>query len=260
MSIYLYVIGAINFAQLRTALAAVAGVPVAEVDVRAGDVVDRYWEAAVLCTYEPVLGDVTWCLDLYFSRSEPDEAQVAAKVAATLDVPVLYDAQSFPPSADWLVLPDGSRTRARVYEGDDPDLDIMELTIDAVEKPVPTLPHVRVAAQPEVIKEHRMPTPVTDDLDLVPPLRYAFGGWESMVARMTAGWPPDGWYPRDYFEDDLAARDELAGLPDRFAQALDRIDQAYLAATRELADSAAEPRWWRRRVPDPLPWPGDAAR
>jgi hypothetical protein len=88
------------------------------------------------------------------------------------------------------------------------------LVIDAVERPVALLPHVRVALQPEVIKDHEVPHPIADAFDsllgergLIPEtgsdLWYAtmrLRAWEALTVRMTSGWPPDGWYPRAYFE------------------------------------------------------------
>jgi ribosomal protein S18 acetylase RimI-like enzyme len=83
------------------------------------------------------------------------------------------------------------------------------------------------------------------------------GAWEQLTQRMRAGWPPDGWYPVDYFREDLRTRDELAavalpeGLSDRFAEALERVDEAFRAGTREVGGTGD---WWWRRVPDPEPW------
>ncbi|WP_045744006.1 hypothetical protein [Actinoplanes rectilineatus] len=278
MNYDLLTVGETDPDDLRAALAELFSVPETEVDVSPEDSETTNWEAAVLCAYKPVHGDVTLSLDIYIRGTGPEVSTAAAHLAGALGVLVLYASQPFPPSAYWLVEPHGRRTRARVYEMDEGDLP--HLVIDAVAGPVAALPTVDVKRQPEVIREHQLPLPVTEELrtslaDAHPEqaenLRHllsSLGGWESMVARMTAGWPPDGWYPRDYFEDDLWARDEvatsMASLPgdvrDRVAAALARIDDVYWASTSEVADSPEDPRWWRRRVPDPVPWPGDAAR
>ncbi|GLY06931.1 hypothetical protein [Actinoplanes sp. NBRC 101535] len=252
MTYDLLIVGELDPAHLRTVLAALADLPAEDVDVSPPGVEERNWAASVLCTYEPAAGDVTWSLEIDGKVAGPPVTTFAEELAARLGVLVLHVAQPIPPGSYWLVRPDSSRTRARVEDYD------ASLVIEAVADPVAELPGVPVAAQPEVIRYHRMPTPITDELrdsgELPTALVSALGGWEALVTRMTTGWPPDGWYPRDYFDDDLAARDELAALPDRFTPALDRIDQVYRAATSELPDSAGEPRWWRRRVPDPLPW------
>ncbi|WP_052720708.1 hypothetical protein [Actinoplanes rectilineatus] len=256
MTYDLLIAGEFDVARLRAALAVIAAVAEADVDVQPDGVVDRRWEAPVLCTYHLVPGNVTATLDIYLRDQEPPELEVATRLAAEAGLHVLVQSQPLPPGSYWLIEPDGSRTRATVEEYF--EADETRVVIEAVAKPVSGLPPIPVAAQPEVIRFHRMPTPITDELrgtgELLPALVSALGGWEAFVARMTTGWPPDGWYPRDYFDDDLAVRDQLAALPDRFAPALDRIDQVYRAATSELADSAGEQRWWRRRVPDPLPW------
>jgi hypothetical protein len=190
---------------------------------------------------------------------------------------VLYPAEPLPPSAYWVALPDGSRTRARVYENDKEDG--TALVIDAVAKPVPWLPAVRVEAQPEVIREHRMPKPITKEFTgwlatelLIPergdPLSSAIdrlAGWEALTARMTSGWPPDGWYPAAYYQEDLENRDDLAEdvhrLPaeaaGRFAEALARVDDAFRAGTREATTAPDGRGWWWSRLPDPVPWLGE---
>jgi hypothetical protein len=177
------------------------------------------------------------------------------------------------PSAYWLVAPDGPRTRARVYDGPGDG----SLVIDAVARPVASLPHVRVARQPEVIKDHAVPHPVGDAFDvllgergLIPEtgdeLWHATSrlkAWEALTVRMTSGWPPDGWYPRDYYDEDLGVRDELsrskvpAEVAEPFRRALETVDEAFRAHTRPAA-SEPERGWWWARVPDPEPWAANA--
>ncbi|MFI7543572.1 hypothetical protein [Actinoplanes sp. NPDC049599] len=277
-------------ARLVTALSVLTSVPASGVDVAEQDVIDRNWDAAVLATYEAVPGDVSWSLNVYLSEAvdkQPTEAQVARFLADALAVPVLYPAESYPPSAYWLVSPGESPTRARVYDGQGEDEDL--IVIDAVGRPVPSLPHVRVEAQPEVIRSYSLVTPVSDRFSawLVTQLagpdlpgdatwhaRNRLGAWENLTVRMASGWPPDGWYPTDYYRDDLTIRDELAatgaGWPaeqaSRFAAALTELDDAFRAGTREadllhltrvLGEEAGEISsrgWWWRRLPDPEPW------
>lgn len=275
MTYDLLLAGDLDVARLTTALAAMASVPVEAVGVAAADDEERDWSKPVLCTYEAVRGDVSWSLDVYLTEAvpgPPGEAEAATHLAAGLGMPVLYSAQSYPPSAYWLALPDGSRMRARVYDEDD------ALVIDAVERPVALLPHVRVDAQPEVIREHRMQTPVTDGFkvwlaaqmlipskgDVLWSALDRLTAWEALTVRMSSGWPPDGRYPAEYYREDLQTRDELAAdvarLPavarDTFIKALARVDDAFSGQTREAAQTPTGRSWWWRRVPDPVPWPG----
>lgn len=265
----LLVAGEISFARLRAALARINGVPVEAVDVAEEDVEDRNWQAAVLCTCGRRTGDIVWSLDIYVSDAagaQRSAAETAEELAYELRVPILYDAGGVRPSAYWLAAPDGPRTRARVYDGPDDG----SLVIDAVARPVASLPHVRVALQPEVIKDHPVPHPIADAFDTVlgehgpgDGLRYAttrLKAWEALTVRMASGWPPDGWYPRDFYNQDLEVRDELsrANVPAEvagpFQRALESIDANFRAHTREVA---AEPGrgWWWGRIPDPEPWP-----
>ncbi|BBH71668.1 hypothetical protein ACTI_83530 [Actinoplanes sp. OR16] len=267
MTYSMVLLGGLNLPRLRAALAALAGVPEDEVDISDRDAADRNWEAAVLCTYEPVGGDVSWSLDIYLRDADPGEKELGEQLAASLGEPVLYSAQDFPPSAHWLVEPDGSRMRARVYDGEDEET--LSLRIDAVERPVGFLPDVRVEAQPEVIREHRMATPITDGLrgllgDAAKAVLDGLGAWEALTVRMTSGWPPDGWYPLEYWNEDLGYRDELEAdirrLPESLAAAVSTavglVDETFRAATREIGGVGPGKGWWWRRVPEPVPWRG----
>ena len=271
--------GDLDVTRLAAALARLAGVPIESVDIAAHGVIDRDWDAAVLCTYEKASGDIAWTLDIYVADKAPEppsEPDAAAFLATALAVPVLYSAESYPPSAHWLAAPDGPPTRARVYPGDDPDSPA--LTIDAVERPVALLPHVRVERQPEVIREHRMATPVADGLRMWLETRdgipHATGdaawhatnrlaAWEGLTVRMASGWPPDGWYPAAYYREDLELREHLAAdiqrvpqlLAERLDAAVKAVDDAFLAGTREgIVPGPHGAGWWWRRVPDPEPW------
>jgi hypothetical protein len=168
------------------------------------------------------------------------------------------------------VTADGTRTRARVYE-DDADPDIAAYRVDAVETPVPGFPAARVEPLPEVIREHPVRTPVTDELtawlagdDVVLPagsedaVREAcvyLAVWEKLTERMAAGWPPDGWYPVAFYRDDLAARDHLAtaftdliaAATGRFRWAISRVDEKFKALT--TATQPGTDPWWHHRRP-----------
>lgn len=273
MNYGLLVVGELDRDRLAAALADLFSVPVDAVDV--GDEGDdnRRWEAPVSCTVTPLAGDVHWHLDIYLDNaiaSPPTEPAAAAWLARRLRTVVAYKAAPSPPSAYWLVGPDGKRIRARIYEEDAPDRPTYR--IDAVEHPVRALPGLSVAAIPEVIRSHRMPTPVTDRLrgELPDEITSRLGAWEQMVNRLIEGWPPDGWYPAEYYREDLSTRDELAAdtdaLPEpdrgRLTQALAKVDRRFADATEDdggrtlTAEAGPTPadNWWWRRIPNPAPW------
>ncbi|MEY9967617.1 hypothetical protein ABIA33_005690 [Streptacidiphilus sp. MAP12-16] len=281
--------------RLAATLAQYFDVPSAEVEVSDANAdEDRNWDAVLSCTYEQVHGDLTWALEVTGADRESgrvSEIDLAAVLAAGLGQSVLCPAQPFPPSAYWIASPDGVRARARVYESDEEDL---VYTIDAVSREVSGLPQLRVASQPEVIREHRMPTPVAAELavrlsarresvpadgrESVPEIeryvRTRLGAWEALAARMKSNWPPDGWYPVDYYREDLETRDELesaiSGLDDGAAEmlreALGKVDGVFRDSTLEdggatLGEALSLTRldlalrgWWWRCIPDPLPW------
>src|SRR4051812_38919557 len=121
MTYDLLLAGGFGRAALAGALADLAGVPADAVDIAGRDADDRAWDSPVLCTYEPVGGDVSWLLAIYVAAGaarKPDLPVAAGLIAARLATPVLWAAQEPLPSAYWLVTPDGTRTRARVYEED----------------------------------------------------------------------------------------------------------------------------------------------
>ena len=278
MTYDLLLAGDFDRAALAGALADLAGVKTGAVDIADRDTEDRAWDSSILCTYEPVGGDVSWLLDVYVvagAAREPDVSVAAALIASRLGTPVLWAAQESLPSAFWLVTPDGTRTRARVYE-DDGDGDVAAYKVDAVEKPVPVFPSARVEPLSEVIREHPVPTPVTDELaallaeeDVVLPegsgdavrlARIYLTVWEQLTERMAAGWPPDGWYPAGFYRDDLVARDELdtavtrlpAAATGRFRWAVGRVDEKFRKLTHETTTPPVSggDAWWWRRVPE----------
>src|SRR4051794_5219961 len=121
MTYDLLLAGDFDRATLAGALADLTGVTADAVDIADRDAEDRAWESPVLCTYEPVGGDVSWLLDVYVAPGvthEPEVSVAAALIATRLGAPVLWAAQESLPSAFWLVTPDGTRTRARVYSDD----------------------------------------------------------------------------------------------------------------------------------------------
>jgi hypothetical protein len=260
-----WIYGDLDRAQLATALAEMLSLPPESVDVGTEDDLERNWDALVSCTLTPLSGELHWHLDIYVSKTvsaPPPEATAAAWLAVRLRTVVAYQALPMPPSAFWLVGPDGKRTRARIYEDDGPSY-----RIDAVERPIPALPGLRVSPIPEVIREYRVPTPLTDRLRSpeAGTVMNALGAWEGMVSRLSDGWPPDGWYPLEYYRQDLETRDDLetamGALPEaaraEVAQALAEIDRRFAAATEDdggEALSAGSPGWWWRRVPNPAPW------
>jgi hypothetical protein len=290
--------GELDRDRLAAALAEMLAVPVESVDVGDDGDDDRRWEAAVSCTVTPLRGDLHWHLDIYVSNAvpgPPPEPAAAAWLARRLRAVVGYSAAAEPPSAYWLVGPDGRRTRARIYEEDSDGRPAYR--IDAVEHPLAALPEVPVAAVPEVIRNQPMATPVTDRLrrrlaaEGAEPFRNAIthlGAWESMTSRLTEGWPPDGWYPAHYYREDLQTRDELAAitatLPEpartEFAEAVAEVDRRFADATdddggqalrAEAGPASAETPdlpgsnepWWWHRITHPVPWqaePGQRQR
>lgn len=278
MTYDLFIIGDLDRARLTAALASLTGVPAASVDVAEEDAEDRNWEARVSCTYTQVDGDVNWQLDIYLDdlpTPAPDEPVAAARLAQDLDRVILYPAPIELPSAYFLVEPDGGVTRARLFRDDD-----AKYQLDAVERAVPRLPSVPVAAQPEVIREYPVPAPITAGLGVpaAPRVLALLGAWENLTSRMASGWPPDGWYPIEFYAEDLRVRDELAETIDQLPAdvagpvraALEKIDEHFRTLTdNDVEATLAAPLrisridlrlrdWWWRRIPNPVPWPAPA--
>ncbi|WP_250000315.1 hypothetical protein [Actinoplanes sp. M2I2] len=275
MNYGLWIYGELDRDRLSAALAGLLDLPADAVDVADDGDVDRNWDAPVSCTVTALTGELHWHLDVHVDAAAvpeaPAEPIAAAWIARALGTFVACQALPAPPSAFYLVGPDGSRTRARIYEDDDG-----VYRIDAVEHPLAGLPGVRVAAIPEVIREYRRPTPARDRLvelvgpwsadDAVQQVIRLIGAWESMVDRFGAGWPPDGWYPEAYYREDLETRDKLTtaigAVPepvrDDVLRAVAEVDERFAGLTggdgghASAADLPAG--WWWRRVPQPLPW------
>lgn len=83
----LLIVGEFDRAAVAGALADLAGVPAAAVDIAGRDAEDRAWNSPVLCTYEPAGGDASWLLDIYVAAGaarEPEVSVAAALIAARL--------------------------------------------------------------------------------------------------------------------------------------------------------------------------------
>ncbi|MGZ2358262.1 hypothetical protein LRE75_16425 [Streptomyces sp. 372A] len=137
------------------ALAGCFGVAVRDVDVADadGDQGARDWEAAVLCAYDVLRGDLARALDVYaqdFVAGQPAEGEVAAALAKAAGTTVLFPADEAPPSAYWAVTPDGLLTRARLEPSDD---EPPVFAVTAVEAPVSQLPRAAVERFAEIVRE-----------------------------------------------------------------------------------------------------------
>lgn len=141
-------------AGLAPALASAFGVASVDVDVAADGVHERNWSAPALATYDLCGGDVSYSVSITAVdgiADRPTEAVLASRVAEHLGLPVLYPAESFPPSAYWITDGHSPPARARLEYSDELDPSIEDedaLTIDAVDRPFPALPTVRVAPLP----------------------------------------------------------------------------------------------------------------
>ncbi|MFK0101716.1 hypothetical protein [Streptomyces sp. NPDC091040] len=157
MAYNLLTVDPVRPAVMASALAAVLDVAVRDVDVAHadGDQEARDWEAAVLCTYEVLRGDLARALDVYvqdFVAGRPPEREVAAALAKAAGTTVLFPADEAPPSAYWAVTPDGMVTRARLEPSDD---EPPVFAVTAVEAPVPQLPGAIVKRFAEIVRERR---------------------------------------------------------------------------------------------------------
>nr|WP_202447638.1 hypothetical protein [Streptomyces sp. SID5468] len=240
---------------------------------------DRRWEALssslVNCQLEAVHGDVAWHLSVYGLDSvtpQPTEEELSVDFAREFGVPVLFPSPTPFPSVCRLATPRGEVTNVRII---DPQTDEDPLVIADVEMPVPELPKAKVSRFPEIIKELRLPTPVTDSA--AESLGLPAGGdprdalrllraWEQLAVRMAEGWPPSGWYPPRMYAEDLGARDKLEALIPKLPEdeaavvrgAMARVDERYRALTVEGSpEDVPQGAWYWRRRPDPVPWGED---
>ncbi|WP_053726508.1 hypothetical protein [Streptomyces sp. WM6378] len=270
MTYNLLTLDSLNPGAVTVALAECLDVAVDEVDVGApGTDPDlRYWDAAVSCELQPLLGDLTWSLDIYVQETvvdQPLESELAARFAKAVNTTVLFPAEEAPPSAYWVATPQGLITRARLEPSED---EPPVYTVTAVEAPVPQLPQATVEHFEEIVREQRPDSPVTDrfkaslgrvresasylaqlslDEETGSPIWTAQNNlavWERVITQMESRWAPSGWYPAGLYRERLEARDALVDLVGRLPhdvavllnEALDQLDRRFVAATAE--DSA----------------------
>lgn len=272
---------------MAPALAGALGTRAEDVDAAdedGGRTDDRNWDAPVLCTYRSVAGDLAlaWDVSVSDAVAPPAEAEAALRLAASLGTTVLYPAGETPPSAYWAAGPDGTVTRARLYEGEG---DLPVHTVDAVETPMEQLPAARVEVFAEILREQHVETPVTDAFaaEAVPHgdasatgavnrAREALLLWERLVRRIDAGWLPGGRYPFELYAEDLRTRDRLGELTESagpgselLARAVAELDEVFRRGTEDDAGAllgrltrsgseVAHRGWWWHRRPVELPW------
>ncbi|MEV6049058.1 hypothetical protein [Streptomyces xanthochromogenes] len=147
------------------ALAECLDVPVDEVNVGAPETDPELgrWDAAVSCELRPVLGDLTWSMDIYVQEAvanQPAEAELAARFAEAMNTTVLFPAEEAPPSAYWAATPQGLMTRARLEPSDD-EPPVYKVT--SLEAPVPQFPGATVEHFEEIVREQQpdSPSPTT---------------------------------------------------------------------------------------------------
>jgi len=252
---------------MAEALAEIFQVPVKEVDVADadGDQEDRYWDALVSCEYSHVHGNVSISLDIYAQDSvkqQPAEAQFSAALARRIGTPVLYPPQESPLSAHSLVTPEGVVTRARLDETEDEE---PSFTVVAVETFIENLPDVPVTHLPEVVREQKIATPLSDSFteafkaladsgggpecpaitaevaEMARVARSYLGAWEKLARRTEGNWEPSGWFPLEFYRETLGYRDDIEGylrqLPESVAvlykRCLDKVDSLYKELTVE---------------------------
>ncbi len=257
-------VDAISPDAMTAALAECLGMAVGDVEVidADGDPGLPNWRAPVLCTYEPVFGDVAWSLDIYLQDHvtvRPLESEVAAGLARAAATTVLFPAVEALPSAYWAAMPDGLVTRARLEPSDD-DSPLFEVT--AVEAPVPQFPRATVTRFADVVREQRPACPMTEAFDAsVEQLRRAalhegppsfddsaiaavhdhLMVWERVIVQMESGWAPSGWYPADLYRERLQARDTLVGIGARLPREVtELLDTVLEDLDRRFAESTVE--------------------
>ncbi|MFE7615676.1 hypothetical protein [Streptomyces sp. NPDC057496] len=290
----LLITGPLSNRAAAEAIAHCFGIPVRDVDMadEHTDQALRNWDAPVLCEKVTVRGDLAVLLDVCTRDGvgpQPDEAGLAMDFARVARTVVLYAAEEALPSAYWLAADDGTVTRARLLISDDEE---PAYTIDAVEAPVARLPRTPVTRLPEIVREQRTATPVSDRFtSLLQALdsnraeepgtphwmaRTRLAAWEQLVRTMADRWAPANWYPADLYLERLEARDELETIRRQLTprvvelleSAVEPLDARFLELTvqdddwidglpRPSRPGGATPRtcgWWWHRRPDPLPW------
>ncbi|MFI2778445.1 hypothetical protein [Streptomyces sp. ALB3] len=272
---------------MASALAGALGVEPEAVDLADEDTEeadDRNWDAPVLCTYRSVAGDLalSWDVSVSDGVTAPSAEAAALELAKGLGTTVLRPAQEEAPSAYWAAGPDGTVTRARLYEGEG---DLPVCTVDAVEAPMKQLPAARVEVLAEILRGRHIGTPVTDAFaeaadphgcapaaGTVNRAREALLLWERLVRRIDAGRLPGGRYPFELYVEDLRIRDGLGELaetagPERelIARAVAELDEVFRRGTEpdsgallghltRSGSAVADRGWWWHRRPATLPW------
>ncbi|MFF4410027.1 hypothetical protein [Streptomyces sp. NPDC001404] len=271
-----------TLSRLTGALAHAFEVPESSVDItESDDWESQNWDARVICEYERLVGDLDWALTISLANevaTQPTEEQLAVHLARYMGAPVLFPADVMMPSLRRLVTPAGDFTYARVNEPEDEG---EEFTVDAVETHVPEFPRAAVFKFPELVRLYKIDTPITDALcgESTPKGSFydVLFGWERLVVRMDAGWPPSAWYPAAMYVEDLQTRDQLEDQVDRLPaaeqstarQALEEIDANYRRLTVDDGGQALSevigslrsigsdlPWYWKRR-PVSIPWEAD---
>lgn len=267
MTYNLFIVDSCDLNFMAEALAEIFQVPVKEIDVADadGDQGNRYWDALVSCEYSRVHGNVSLSLDIYAQDSvkqQPTEAQFSAALAQRIGTPVLYPPQESPISAHSLVTPEGVVTRARLDETEDEE---PSFTVAAVEAFIENLPDVPVKHLPEVVREQKIATPLSDSFEeafkgladsgdgpqhlavtaeVAEVVRVAgscLGAWDKLARRAESNWEPSGWFPLEFYRETLGYRDDIEGylrqLPESVAvlykRYLDKVDSLYKELTVE---------------------------
>ncbi|MFJ6524736.1 hypothetical protein ACIQMZ_05615 [Streptomyces longwoodensis] len=242
-----FVVADLPVSRIAAALATAVQVPPEVIDIADayGEQEGRNWDALVLGDRVPVYGDASVTLSVYVQETvtaPPTEAECAAAFAAAAGTVVLYPADEAPPSAYWLVTPEGLVTRARLLASDDsPPV----YSIDAVETAVPQLPGVHVTLLPEIIREQPVLTPVTRDFTAAVQALHGeaeqaqvwLEEWERHVRRISR--LPAGRCPPELHQEALRVRNELALLTDELPPpvcdllraAVRTLDEEYTALT-----------------------------
>ncbi|MFK0258337.1 hypothetical protein [Streptomyces sp. NPDC090445] len=250
-----------------------------------GETEARNRDAKVTCEYEALSGDIGCRLTVYGTEElapQPSVGRLATVLARELDTAVLVSWGTLP----WIrqvVTSRGGVTFARVEYLEDEQ---QGYRVYATEAPVPEFPAARVEGFPEVVRDLPVATPVADGLfpgagrhSPAGEVRMLLWGWEALVSRMAAGWPPSRWYGADMYREDLQNRDRLdsalqalaADDRERAAGALAELDARFrdltvddggaglAAALTADARGFSDPNWYWRRRPAAPPWMQEAS-
>ena len=261
----------LNPSELVSVLSDVVGVPTSQVDVChvEGDQEGRDWDAAVLCTYHYVRGDIVMSLDIYV-RDDIDnpneEPEVAAAFARRAETGTLYSDDRVDPETFWLADPDSTVTPARLVasEGVGKEDEMPTYTVQAVEAPSSAFPNAEVTPLAELLRDVPIPTPIAAAIDLDSPAVVVLTIWERLIRRMAGDWAPSGRYLPELYAEDLTMRDhlerEIAASPDTeratLRDATAKIDAMFRDLTEENPVKVTNRAgWWHTRLPRLLPWP-----